>query len=133
MAPHSLPPTKKRKIDHTDTKFTQNLKSIESGLIESLNTNSSLNSLADLLAILHSTKDAQQTSKSIYALYRVFVIIITKGKLGLGGDDAAKLVKTWLLAQLNTYVDFLTGLLKDEEKTLRVSNPKQFHHLLVHA
>lgn len=121
MPPRSLPPTKKRKVEH-DSGLTEQIKSIETGLIEAINRSESLNSLADLLEIVQSTKDAQQTSKAVYAAYRVFVVVITNGKLGLGGDEAAKLVKTWLLGQLNTYVDFLAGLLKDEEKTLRVRN-----------
>ncbi|KAF9448135.1 CBF-domain-containing protein [Macrolepiota fuliginosa MF-IS2] len=120
MPPRSLPPTKKRRIDH-DTGFTERMSLIESALIDAVGKNESLNSLADLLDIVHSEKDAQKTSKAIYASYRVFVVIITSRKLGLGVDEAAKLVKTWLLEQLNTYVVFLTGLLKDVEKTLRIS------------
>lgn len=120
MPPHSLPPTKKRKIAH-DPGFTEQIKTLEAGLNEAINNNGSLNALADLLNVVQSTKGPLQVTKAIYAVYRVFVVIMTKGKLGLGGDEAAKLVKTWLLGQLDTYVDFLATLLKDEEKTLRVS------------
>ncbi|KAF5357188.1 hypothetical protein D9756_006382 [Leucocoprinus leucothites] len=120
MAPRSLPQTKKRKIEH-DSGSTKRIKSLETGLIEAVHKSESLNALADLLEILQTAKDAQTVSKSIYALYRTFVVVITNGKLGLGGDDVAKLVKAWLLGQLNTYVDFLCGVLKDDEKTLRIS------------
>ncbi|KAJ3570848.1 hypothetical protein NP233_g4128 [Leucocoprinus birnbaumii] len=120
MAPRSLPPSKKQKTEHGSGSHEQ-IKSLEAGLIEAVNNNESLNAIADLLSILKKARDAPSTSKAAYALYRVFVVMITNGKLGLGGDDAAKLVKAWLLEQLNTYVDFLCGLLKDEEKTLRIS------------
>lgn len=120
MAPRSLPPAKKRKVEH-DTAAEERIKSVEATLLDSLSKNQSLNILADLLGIVQSTRDAQLTSKAVYAAYRVFTVIIVNGKLDLGGDESARLVKSWLLTQLNTYVDFLTGLLKDEEKMLRVS------------
>ncbi|KXN84634.1 hypothetical protein AN958_12234 [Leucoagaricus sp. SymC.cos] len=120
MAPRSLPPAKKRKVEH-DSGLAEQIRTIETSLIDAVNKNESLNALADLLAIAESSKDAQSTSKAIYSLYRVFVVLITNGKIGLGGDEAAKLVKTWLLGQLNTYVEFLSSLLKDEEKTIRIS------------
>jgi U3 small nucleolar RNA-associated protein 19 len=120
MAPRSLPPKKKRKVE-SDIGLAARIKSIELNLIDAVNRNESLNALADLLDILKTGNDPQVSSKAAYALYRVFVVVITNGKLGLGGDEAAQLVKTWLLNQLNTYVEFLCGLLKDEEKTLRVS------------
>ncbi len=121
MPPRSLPPTKKRKIEH-NPELTEQIKAVEFDLIQAVNNNGSLNALVDLLNLVQSTKDPLQITKAIYATYRVFVVIITEGKLGLGGDEAAKLVKTWLLGQLDTYVDFLATLLKDEEKTLRVSD-----------
>jgi U3 small nucleolar RNA-associated protein 19 len=120
MAPRSLPPTKKRKIEH-DSELAERIKLVESNLLDAVSKNESLNPLADLLEICLVTKEAKYTSKSIYAAYRVFVVLINSGKLGIGGDEAAKLVKTWILGQLNTFVGFLAGLLKDEEKTLRVS------------
>jgi U3 small nucleolar RNA-associated protein 19 len=131
MAPRSLPPAKKRKVEH-DPAVEERIRSIETALLESLSKNQSLNSLADLLDIVQSTRDAQLTSKAVYAAYRVFVVVIVNGKLGLGGDEAARLVKSWLLTQLNTYVEFLTGLLKDEEKTLRVNKSSLFFVLVAH-
>ncbi|KAF7771073.1 hypothetical protein Agabi119p4_7047 [Agaricus bisporus var. burnettii] len=97
---------KKRTVEH-DPAVEERIKSLETALLESLSKNPSFNSLADLLDIVQSTRDAQQISKAIYAAYR--------------GDEAARLVKSWLLTQLNTYVEFLTGLLKDEEKIFRTS------------
>ncbi|KAK2464494.1 hypothetical protein APHAL10511_003473 [Amanita phalloides] len=119
----SLPsPSKKRKVeDKTD--FATSTKRLEDELTRAISNDTSLNSLADLLdhALITAHDDAQKTSKAIYALYRVFVLLITHKKFSLAGDEAGKVVKAWLWEQLNTYVEFLGGLMKDEEKTLRVS------------
>jgi len=120
MAPRSLPPAKKRKTNCNSGPAEQ-IKFLENALIEAAHGNESLNALPDLLDILVAMTDVELVSKAIYALYRIFVVLINGGKFGLGGDEASKLVKTWLLEQLNVYVDFLCGLLKDEEGTLRVS------------
>jgi len=120
MAPRSLPPAKKRKTN-CNSESAEQIKALENAVIEAAHGNESLNALPDLLGILVAMTDAQLVSKAIYALYRIFVVLINGGKLDLGGDEASKLVKTWLLEQLNVYVDFLCGLLKDEERTLRVS------------
>ncbi|KAG5642180.1 hypothetical protein DXG03_003443 [Asterophora parasitica] len=114
------PPTKKRKVQ-ADSGTIQSIQKLEADLTRAVATNASLNPLADLLDLALATKTPSQTSKAIYALYRVFVLIIADDKLGLGGDEAAKVVKAWLWDRLNIYVDYLGGLLKDEEKTLRTS------------
>ncbi|KAG6813337.1 hypothetical protein H0H92_011885 [Tricholoma furcatifolium] len=114
------PPNKKRKIQD-DSKALESIQRLEADLKQAISANSSLNALADLLDLALKTKHANETSKAVYALYRVFVLILASDKMGLGGDDAAKVVKTWLWDRLNTYVDFLGGLLKDDEKTLRTS------------
>jgi U3 small nucleolar RNA-associated protein 19 len=95
-------------------------------LTSAVSNNASLNSLADLIDLTPRSKYSQDTSKAIYALYRVFVVIITDEKLGFGGDDVAKVVKAWLWERLNAYVEYLGGLLKDEEKSLRVSSTPFF-------
>ena len=114
------PPSKKRKIVRVDN--AQSIKKLEEELTAAVAENLSLNPLADLLALAYSVEDPHDTSKAIYALYRVFVVIITNNKLGLGGDEAAKVVKAWIWERLQAYVDFLGGLLQDEEKFLRVSH-----------
>ncbi|KIY71078.1 CBF-domain-containing protein [Cylindrobasidium torrendii FP15055 ss-10] len=121
MAPSSLPPAKKRKIEKKDTKTVLRIQALETQLTEALDRNASLNPLADLLDITCSCEDVQEVSKGIYALYRVFVVIITRGKLSKSGDENSKAVKTWLWDRLHGYVDYLCGLLKDDEKTLRIS------------
>jgi U3 small nucleolar RNA-associated protein 19 len=115
------PPSKKRKLNQ-ESGLTHSVVQLEAELTSAVSKNASLNPLADLLDLTLKSKGPKDTSKAIYALYRVFVLIITNDKLGLGGDDAARIVKTWLWERLNTYVDYLGGLLKDEEKTLRVSS-----------
>jgi U3 small nucleolar RNA-associated protein 19 len=114
---HSLPPPSKRRKIHGDA---GSIKQFEDEIVSAIGNDSSLNPLADFLALLFDLEDPHDTSKGIYALYRVFVSIIISGKLSPGGDEAAKVVKTWLWEKLMSYVDFLGGLLQDEEKFLRV-------------
>ncbi|KAJ7645611.1 CBF/Mak21 family-domain-containing protein [Mycena polygramma] len=120
-APSLPPPSKKRKIQK-DSELVKSIQRLEEQLTAAVAANTSLNPLADLLELAFNASDAQDTSKAIYALYRVAVVIITSGKLANGGDDAAKVVKAWIWDKLNSYVDFLCGLLKDEEKLLRISS-----------
>ncbi|KAF9000921.1 CBF-domain-containing protein [Hymenopellis radicata] len=116
----SLPPTKKRRIEK-DTKVLQSIQELEQQLTRAVENNASLNPLADLLDTTRSCKESQEVSKGIYALYRVFVLIVVKGKLSVSGDESTKAVKAWLWERMNSYVDYLCGLMKDGEKTLRVS------------
>lgn len=119
-APSLPPPSKKRKIQK-ESEFAKSIQRLETQLTAAAANHSSLNSLADLSELAFNAADAQDTSKAIYSLYRVFVILISGGKLGPGGDGATKVVKAWIWDRLNSYVDFLCGLLKDEEKLLRVN------------
>lgn len=118
----SLPPPSKRRKVQKDSALDQSIQQLEADLTHAIANNASLNPLADLVDLTTTTKSPQDTSKAIYALYRVFVVVISNDKLGLDGDDAAKVVKAWLWDRLNTYVDYLGSLLKDEERTLRVSS-----------
>ncbi|KAJ7644308.1 CBF/Mak21 family-domain-containing protein [Roridomyces roridus] len=120
-APSLPPPSKKRKIQK-DSELVKSIQRLEEQLTTAATTNNSLNPLADLLELAFAATDAQDTSKAIYALYRVFVVLISAGKLGVVSDEAARVVKAWLWERLNSYVDFLCGLLKDEEKLLRTSS-----------
>ncbi len=115
----SLPPSKKRKVKD-DAGFGTSVKRLEDDITRAISASASLNPLADLLDLAVGARDAQNTSKAVYALYRVFVQLITNNKLSTGGDEAARIVKTWLWERLNSYVEFLGGLMKDEEKMLRV-------------
>ncbi|ESK84113.1 ribosome biogenesis protein noc4 [Moniliophthora roreri MCA 2997] len=113
------PPAKKRKIEPSKT--AQNVQKLEDQISEAVSKNASLNALADLVELACTATQAEDVSKAIYALYRTFVTIIHRGNFVLAGDENAKVVKTWLWDQLNTYVEFLAGLLQDDEKSLRTS------------
>ncbi|KAH9901675.1 ribosome biogenesis protein Noc4 [Cubamyces lactineus] len=117
----SLPSSsKKRKTREDDTVRT--IQDFEKQLTAAVSSGSSLNPLADLLDIALEAESAAQVSKAIYALYRVFVVIITRGLLsGPDASEEAKAVRTWLLDRLHAFVDLLSGLLKDEEPSLKIS------------
>ncbi|KAF9075854.1 CBF/Mak21 family-domain-containing protein [Rhodocollybia butyracea] len=112
------PPSKKRKIASSSSKISL----LEKQLTSAVSSNGSLNDLVDLTSIaLQSNSQAEDASKAIWALYRVWVTVINNGKLSSLLDGNAKVVKAWLWDRLNEYVELLSGLLKDEEKTLRTS------------
>ena len=119
--PPSLP-SKKRKTRETDD-TVRTVQDLEKQLTSAVSNGSSLNPLADLLDIALATENPAHLSKAIYALYRVFVVVITNGLLsGPDRTEEAKAVRAWLLERLHTFVDFLASLMKDEELTLRVRN-----------
>ncbi|KAF9568669.1 CBF-domain-containing protein, partial [Agrocybe pediades] len=128
---HSLPPPSKRRKTQKDDNASK-IKHLEDDITAAVSKNASLNALADLLALAYTLEDPHDTSKVIYALYRVFVIIIASDKLGLGGDEAAKVVKAWIWERLQSYVDFLGSLLQDDEKFLRTSALQIMFSLLKH-
>lgn len=117
MPVRSLPsPTKRRKTTVEST----SVKSLEAQLTSAVTENGSLNPLADLLLLAYGSSDARAMSKAVYSVYRVFVLIISRGMLVHGGDDAVKLVRKWIWEKLDSYVELLVGLLQDEEPALRV-------------
>lgn len=118
---HSLPPTSRRwKIRQDESENAKYIKRFEDEIISAIDKGSSLNSLADILALLFDLEDPQDTSKGIYALYRVFVSVIVSGRLLSDSDESGKVVKAWLWEKFMSYVDFVGALLQDEEKFLRV-------------
>ena len=130
--PPSLP-SKKRKTRETDD-TVRTVQDLEKQLTFAVSNGSSLNPLADLLDIALVTENPAHLSKAIYALYRVFVVIITNGLLsGPDRTEEAKAVRAWLLERLHTFVDFLASLLKDEEPTLRVRNSCYFSAVATHT
>ncbi|KAJ3534709.1 hypothetical protein NM688_g7095 [Phlebia brevispora] len=137
MAPRSSLPTssKKRKSnsDNASDSTSATIKSLEEQLIAAVSSKSSLNALADLLDITSNEADAQTVFKAIYALYRVFVVIITNGLLlNVSGTDETRTVREWLQEKLRSYVELLTGLLKDEESMLKTSSLKILFSLQKH-
>jgi U3 small nucleolar RNA-associated protein 19 len=101
----------------------QDVKVLEDKLTESIAENASLNLLADLTALAASLDDPHSVLKAIYACYRVFVLLISKGCLSNPTDEQAIIVRTWIFERLDEYVRLLCGLLQDEESLLRVRQP----------
>ncbi len=133
MAPRSSLPTssKKRKGDAVEDELYASIQQFEEQLVAAASSSkSSLNPLADLLDIAVNATDAQALSKAVYALYRVFVVIITNGLLlNVAGNDEARAVRAWIQVKLNAYTRLLTGLLKDEDSTVKVRTIK-YHPIL---
>ena len=98
----------------------QDIKQLEDEITASISSAASLNPLADLISLAISLHDAQSVLKAIYASYRVFVLLISKGCLENSTSEQEKLVRAWILQRLDEYVRFLSGLLADEESLLRV-------------
>ena len=118
--PPSLPSSKKRKIRDTDDTI-HTIQELEKQLTTAVANGASLNPLADLLDLASGSEQPAHLLKAIYALYRVFVTILSNGLLsGPDRTEEAKAVRTWLLERLNAFVDQLAGLLKDEEASLNV-------------
>ncbi|RPD65784.1 CBF-domain-containing protein [Lentinus tigrinus ALCF2SS1-7] len=119
--PPSLPSKKRKTREADDTLRT--IQDLEKQLTVAVSNGSSLNPLADLLDIALGTESPAHLSKAIYALYRVFVVIITNGLLsGPDRTEEAKAVRAWLLERLHSFVDLLASLLKDEEPSLKTSS-----------
>lgn len=80
----------------------------------------SLNPLADLLVHARSSRaTAAETHSAIFALYRVFVSLTSRG-LFAPGSSITQEVKTWLYARLDEYTAFLSSLLAHDEEALKV-------------
>ncbi|KZT19932.1 ribosome biogenesis protein Noc4, partial [Neolentinus lepideus HHB14362 ss-1] len=126
---HSLPPAKRRKL--SPSPILQQIVDLETTLASSISSNGSLNALDDLLTLTRRARDAPVVSKAIYALYRVFVLIIDKGKLNVKGEEG-KVVRAWVWARLNGYTEYLVGLMTDGEQALRISALQILFSLLKH-
>lgn len=118
------PPSKKRK---TNTSSSSNsiavqIQSLESTLTSAVQSSASLNPLADLLNLAQTTVEPKDVSKIIYALYRIFVVLVGSGKMSAEGQasEEGKVVRAWLWERLGAYQDLLVGLMKDEVSGLRV-------------
>ncbi|KAI8998951.1 ribosome biogenesis protein Noc4 [Trametes punicea] len=122
-ARHGSLPSSSRKRKSRETDYTvRTIQELEKHLTAAVSLGSSLNPLADLLDIALEAESAAQVSKAIYALYRVFVTIITHNLLSASdGSEEVKVVRTWLWERLHAFVDLVTGLLKDEEPSLKRS------------
>ncbi|KAI9465893.1 CBF-domain-containing protein [Lactarius psammicola] len=108
------------------------IKRLEDNITASIASSASLNPLADLISLTVSLHNPQSVLKAIYACYRVFVLLVSKGCLENSTSEQEKLVRAWVLERLDEYVRFLTGLLKDEESLLRTSALNILMSLLKH-
>lgn len=135
MALVSLPPAKRRKTarkdDEIDAKSVSvdHVASLEAAVADAISKGASLNALADLLAVAADVEaEADSVLKAVFALYRLFTLILKKGYMTIGPEEeASRKVRTWIIARLATFAEVLCGLLADEETTLRVCLQEQFH------
>lgn len=128
----SLPPTKKRKTSHA-----ANIEHIEEALTSALSKSASLNPLADLTSLAATLTNSQDLHKAIYALYRVFALIIDSNRFCSKNEEGeeAKVVRSWLNERLTEYTAVLCKCLKNDQKGIRVrsnhpwilSHPNGFH------
>lgn len=113
----SLPPAKKRKTAHAAS-----IQRLEEALTSALSKSASLNPLADLTSLVNTLTDSQDLHKAIYALYRVFVLIIGSGRLCGGPEEGeeAKVVRSWINERLAEYTSVLCRCLRHAQKGIRV-------------
>lgn len=109
------------------------IKDLENKLSESIDSNASLNPLADLITLAASLDEPHSVLKAIYACYRVFVLLISKGCLTNPTDERSAVVRTWIFERLDEYVRLLCGLLQDEESLLRVRHLRLLRLLSSHS
>jgi len=129
VPPSSLSGSRKRiklQDDHDS-----HIKGLENKLTEAISSNASLNSLADLISLAASLHEPRLVLKAIYACYRVFVLLVSKGCLENSTDEETKVVRTWIFERLDEIVRFLCGLLQDEESLLRVCLPSTRRHIIL--
>ena len=120
------PPPKKRKRNPSSNSIANRIQSLESAITNAVQSSSSLNPLADLLDLALAAVEVDDVSKAIYALYRVFVVLVGNGNMSAGVQaqgavsDAGKVVRAWLWERFGAYEDLLVGLMKDSDPGLRV-------------
>jgi len=117
MPPSSLPPAKRRKTHHIAT-----IEELENELTTAFRTTKSLNRLADLTILVSSLSEPQELHNGIYALYRVFVLIIDAGNFvgAVEESEESKVVRSWLNELLGEYSEVLCRCLQHEQKPIRV-------------
>lgn len=136
-----MPPPKLKKSKSSSSSnpgpspLLSQIASLESTLLSP--SSLSLNPLADLLHLTTTSPDPSVVHKGVYALGRVFARLIESGRIvekregggavaNEGGEKEAK-VREWARARLAEFVAFAGGLMKDQEKDLRVSTRASLH------
>jgi len=118
------PPTKRRKVDSNEIeRNSQEIERLEEDLKYAIESSSSLNSLADLLK--EATKNKKRPHvlhKAIYALYRVFSLLILGNLYHSSSRPGEKelVIRKWLVERLDQYLDLLASLSDHSEPTISV-------------
>lgn len=118
VSPVIFMPPKKRQRTEADS----SVQKLEEALTEAIQSSSSLNGLADLVLLATSSHSAKITHDAMFASYRIFVQLVSNGKLSMKRSDKEELetVRLWLVGRLGEFVDALCGFLKDLESGIRV-------------
>lgn len=118
------PPAKRRKVDPNDTQGdSQQIEKLEEDLKLAIENSSSLNALADLLKEATKNKTRPQVlHKAIYALYRVFSLLISGNWYHSSSRQSQKnlVIRKWLVERLDQYLELLSSLLEHAELTISV-------------
>ncbi|KAG8947482.1 hypothetical protein FRC04_010663 [Tulasnella sp. 424] len=107
---------------------------LESAVSNAIRDGTSLNPFADLVDLATASSDPKAIHSAIYATYRATVTIAQSGKLDgrRGVSEETELIRKWLEARVNDFTDLLAGLMKDEEKALRIAALEIMMSLLTH-
>ncbi|KAG8843651.1 hypothetical protein FRB96_003875 [Tulasnella sp. 330] len=127
----SLPaPRKRQKTSST----TEDIQTLERTILTAIQDGSSLNPLTDLMGLISSSPDPKTTHSVIYAVYRISVALAQAGRLTPERDESeeAKIVRQWLEARVTTFSELLAGLLKDDERALRIGALEIILSLIIH-
>lgn len=117
-AKSSLPAAKRRKTSHSSV-----IEDLEEKLKTSVNNQATLNPLVELISLASKCSEPQDLHKALYALYRIFVLLIDSGRFcsTAGEPEEAKIVRTWLNERFSEYATLLCKCLRHEQKAIRVS------------
>lgn len=121
-----LRPSKRRKVDDDATDSVKKIVKLEEDLKRAIEDGSSLNALADLLAEAKKSVDqphAERLHKAIYALYRVFSLLISDERFHSSSRRTSEedlIVRKWLMQRLDQYLNFLSTLFVHPEPLISV-------------
>ena len=98
------------------------VEALESNLKNAIEQGGSLNSLISLFTIAIEAHHPAITHKSIWALYRLFLQLLSEdhGYLEKAATRRSGTVRSWIHERTSDYTLLLCSLLKDEEARLRV-------------
>lgn len=103
------------------SKQTSKIEALESDINAAIVNHTSLNALADLISLAKSTGDEPKIQHKVsYALYRLFTSLFSHRYFGKHDSEAHVQVRTWLVAQLDTFSQLLAQTMHGEESAIRV-------------